>query len=105
MRGHHIYKDIWTPVIGEELTVIPEETNEHDPHAIAVLKDEAIVGHVPHELSRILFFFMKRSRSSIVCEIKGRRKHSLGLEVPCVYKISGQWQCIKKLKKLLKEKD
>ena len=32
VRGHHIYKDIWTPVIGEELTVIPEENNEHDPH-------------------------------------------------------------------------
>ena len=86
VRGHHIYKAIWTPVIGEELTVIPEEANDHDPHAIAVLKDEVIVGHVPRELSRILFFFLRRLRSSIVCEITGRRKHGLGLEVPCVYK-------------------
>ena len=49
-----------------------EEGKDHDPHAIAILKDEMIVGHAPRELSRILFF-LRRSRSSIVCEITGRR--------------------------------
>ena len=53
VRGHHIYKAIWTPVIGEELTVVPEEGNDHDPHAVAILKDEMML------LSRILFFFLR----------------------------------------------
>ena len=73
VRGHHIYKAIWTPVIGEELTVVPEEGNDHDPHAVAILKDEMML------LSRILFFFLRLSRSSKVCEITGRRKHGLRL--------------------------
>ena len=45
-RGHHtciIYKSIWTPFIGEELVVEAEESNEH---AVAVMKDSCVVGHV-----------------------------------------------------------
>ena len=29
VRGHHIYKSVWTPVIGEDLYLEPEESNEH----------------------------------------------------------------------------
>ncbi len=101
VRGHHVYKATWTPVIGEELTVTPEESNNHDHHAIAVMKDDEIVGHVPRELSRILYFFLRRSGSRVSCEITGRRKFGVGLEVPCVYKINGPSKCIEKLKRLL----
>ena len=38
VRGHHIYKTSWTPVIGEELPAKREENNEHDEHAVAVRK-------------------------------------------------------------------
>ena len=31
--GHHVYKDIWTPEIGEELTCRREVGNIHDLHA------------------------------------------------------------------------
>ena len=101
VRGHHIYKVVWTPVIGEELTVIPEENNDHDRHAIAVMKDGEVVGHVPRELSKILYFFLRRSGSRVSCVITGRRKYGVGLEVPCIYKINGQSKCIEKLKRLL----
>ena len=47
VRGHHIYKTSWTPVIGEELPAEREENNEHDEHAVAVRKNGVIVGHVP----------------------------------------------------------
>ena len=30
-RGHHVYKCVWTPVNGEELCVMPEDNNDHDP--------------------------------------------------------------------------
>ena len=33
VRGHHIYKSIWTPIIGEELVLKAQDDNEHDKHA------------------------------------------------------------------------
>ena len=30
VKGHHVYKSIWTPVIGQELQFKPEDDNEHD---------------------------------------------------------------------------
>ncbi len=46
VRGYHTYKDIWTAVVGEELPCQWERANPRDPFGVAVLKDEAIVGHV-----------------------------------------------------------
>ena len=50
VRGHHIYKTVWTPVIGEELPVEREEDNQHDQHAVAVVKNGDIVGHMPRSI-------------------------------------------------------
>ena len=47
VRGHHIYKVVWTPEVGEILHLRTEEGNEHNEHAVAVVKDGLIVGHVP----------------------------------------------------------
>ena len=49
--GHHIYKDIWTSVIGEELTCRKEFGNIHDLHAVAVIHGGSVVGHVPCTIS------------------------------------------------------
>ena len=39
VKGHHIYKASWTPVIGEELPAAQaEDRNDHDEHAVAVTK-------------------------------------------------------------------
>ena len=56
VRGHHIYKAVWTPVIDETLQVAQEGTNEHDEYAVAITKAGYIVGHVPREISRICTF-------------------------------------------------
>ena len=40
MRGHHIYKEIWTPVIGEDLMC---EREPVDPYAVAVINDSSLV--------------------------------------------------------------
>ena len=47
IRGHHIYKSIWTPIIGEELVLEAQDDNKHDKHAVGVMKDGCVVGHVP----------------------------------------------------------
>ena len=49
VRGHHVFKRVWTPSIGEVLS-----DNEHDVFAVSVEKAGMIVGHVPHEVSRII---------------------------------------------------
>ena len=36
VRGHHISKTYWTPIIGEILTTETEDGNEHDNNAVAV---------------------------------------------------------------------
>ena len=53
IRGHHIYKWIWRPLVGEVLTLEREEGNSHDRFAVSLLKDAIVVGHVPLEFSRV----------------------------------------------------
>ena len=70
IRGHHVYKTIWTPSIGETLSVVVEEGNEHDSYAVAVKKNSDIVGHVPRELSQIFYFFLVHD-GTISAEVAG----------------------------------
>ena len=52
-RGHYIYKAIWILEIGEILRCEQERGNLEDSCAVWVIKDATIVGHVPHEKSRV----------------------------------------------------
>ena len=38
-RGHHVYKTVWTLVIGEQLHLEKESRNPHNDFAVAVIKD------------------------------------------------------------------
>ena len=40
IRGHHVYKSIWTPVLGE---VSREEGNAHDRFAVCVKNGRSLV--------------------------------------------------------------
>ena len=102
VRGHHIYKRIWTPVLGERLQVKVEEDNSNDARAVAVQKCGVVVGHLPREIARIVWYFLKRGGLGW-CEITGRRKKGKGLEVPCVYTFSGPHKLVKKLETLVQE--
>ena len=105
VRGHHIYKDIWTPAFGEVLTCTQELTNVHDIYAVAMKRGANIVGHVPRSISYLCYLFIE-SGGNIQCEITGQRKYSAdlpqgGLEVPCKLKFQGSPLSINKVKKLL----
>ena len=52
--GYHVYKHIWTAVIGEELPCSREPTNSSDRYAVGVLKDGAVVRTYP---GSVLCFF------------------------------------------------
>ena len=47
MRGHHIYCEDWTPVIGENLTLKVESDNIYYEYAVVVTKNSMVVSHVP----------------------------------------------------------
>jgi len=47
VRGHHIYKTVWSPTVGEILQLTREEGNAHDHFAVCLVKGEVVVGHIP----------------------------------------------------------
>ena len=50
--GHHIYKDIWSSVHGEELHYKCEIGNIHGLYAVSVIKHgTSIVGHLLKKIS------------------------------------------------------
>ena len=51
--GYHVYKNIWNAIVGDQLPCTRETSNRHDPFAVAVVKDDAMVGHIPRKLSAI----------------------------------------------------
>ena len=87
VRGHHVYKYIWSPCVGEQFETFCEEDNEHDKYAVAVhLKNSlTVVGHIPKEITRTCHFFIK-NKGEITGEVSGRRQRCTAacgdLEVP-----------------------
>ena len=88
VRGFHVYQDIWTPVLHEELDCERERGNIEDLYAVAVKKNGHIVGHIPRKISAICSTFIRRG-GCIICTVTGSRRYSRdlvqgGLEIPCV---------------------
>ena len=72
VRGHHIYKDIWSSVHGEELHCKREISNVHDLYAVSVFKrGTGIVGHLPKRISTPCHLIL-RNGGSISCIVNGR---------------------------------
>lgn len=106
IRGHHVYKLHWIPVLGQELEVQAEPDNTHDPRAVATCLDGNVVGHLPIEFSRVAWHFLNHG-GQISCVVTGQRKYSdvpnKGLEVPCTYTFTGKPAMIKRLVKVMTE--
>ena len=54
IRGYHAYMDVWEPTL-EILLAKPEPTTVKDENAVAVFKEELLVGHVPFNPLRVEF--------------------------------------------------
>ena len=92
IRGHHIYKDVWIPSIGQELICKAgnrEEAIQYDKNAIGVFKTgdpETLVGHLTIELSCLLKYFLEASpENNLIAVVTGKRKREVGLVVPAKY--------------------
>lgn len=106
VRGYHVYKNIWNPCVGEEFPAKRERGNANGRYAVCVKKDGRIVGHLPQELSKVAWHFLKRG-GAIVVEVCGRRRCSPleqgGLEIPCFIKFTGKEKLVENLRTLLKK--
>ena len=114
IRGHHVYKEVWTPIIGEVLQYEKEKGNSHDLYldlyAVAVKKLDSIVRHVPRTISTLCHLFLSKG-GSITCglacgTVTGISKHSDdllqgSLEVPCHLTFRGDEPAVEKVKKRL----
>ena len=96
VRGHHVYKSIWSPYAGETLMAYPDgrpEALEYDKFAVEIYKikekekdmeeQEELVSHVPVELSSLIYNFLNASSENrMTVEVTGKRKQEVGLVVP-----------------------
>ena len=90
IRGDHVYKTSWTPVLKEKLECKKdnrEEALSHDKHLVGVFKrDGTLVGHVPIEISRIMDYVMQNNEKNFVsATVVGSRKREIGLVVPAKF--------------------
>lgn len=104
VRGYHVYRVVWTPVVGEELSTQQEHGNPEDLYAVAIIKSDTTVGHIPREISKTCFHFINHD-GEINCKITGGKQRSVllegGLEVPCVYTFKGKKKLVDKLTTIL----
>ena len=78
VRGYHVFKEIWTPFIGEDLEYKRDASNIRDAYAVGIMRQEetgstAIVGHVPQKISAACSLFLQRA-GSFRCIITGNRQ-------------------------------
>ena len=99
--------DLWEPLIGDDsLFCRKEDTNPHDPNAVAIIKEGNIVGHVPQNICTTFWRFFSLPGISINVKVKGKRMNrggGHGLEVPVQYEFLGPAKAIEWTKKRITE--
>ena len=69
VRGHHVYCDVWTPVVNEVLNLRREPGNLFSMFAIAVTKDGEALGHVPKAIERVFSLLLAREGNGGSCPV------------------------------------
>ena len=109
VKGYHAYKNLWKPVINEQLSIAMEPTNVADKYAVCVKKSNIIVGHLPlgksGRFAKTIFYFL-RADSYAECNVKITGKavnlgDGEGMKVPCLLNIVGRKDMLEILKQEL----
>ena len=110
IRGYHAYKDTWEIETGEVLELQHEPKNLQDKNAIAVIRDEEVVGHMQRALAsskqgtEIARHFLTKPESKGTVKAEGKavnRGGVYGMDVPSVYRFTGQQKYVEMLRNLL----
>ena len=115
VRGYHVYMNIWEPLVGECLKSRKEPTNEIDNTTVAVTcinsySEKVVVGHVPKNISKVVFMFLSLPHRALDIFVTGKRINGgggYGLETPAffIFMALKNWlkNKINKIEKKLKE--
>ena len=86
IRGHHVYKAVWNPEVGEKLECYEDtrkEAKDCDKHSVGIFKLSSEKGKktlVGHELSSLIDYFLKAEETNrVIAEVTGKRKREVGL--------------------------
>ena len=74
-QGHHVFKNIWTPTLGEQLPRKREICDNKDWYVAAALRDRTTVGHVSRKISAACTLFLQREGSNYCVLTKKRCFH------------------------------
>lgn len=93
----------WIPVLGGSLQTRPEPENEIDKYAVAVTKDEKVVGHLKKgktgRYAKTIFYFLRANPMNIA--VTGKRVNlgdGEGLQIPCTISFQGEEKYLEILK-------
>ena len=78
VRGYHVYIYISEPAVGECLKSRKEPTNQMDKTTAAVIpinsySEEVVVGHLPKNISKIVFMFHSLPHCALDIFVTGKR--------------------------------
>ena len=106
IKGYHVYKSVWIPPLQEQGYGEIEPHNPVDKYAVAVKKDEKVIGHLTlgenGKFTKTIFYFL-RADPYAKCNITVVGKavnldDGDGMEVSCILHLSGQKSMMEILK-------
>ena len=109
IKGYHEYQKNWTPFLQEELCGEMEPAKPVDKYAVAVKKNNVVVGYLPlgcsGKFAKTIFYFLRADEWSeckvIVTGKPVNRGDGDGMQVPCLLKFHRQKSLIGLLKQQL----
>ena len=109
IKGHHVYKDIWTPKQGKQLDALMGPDNRMYKFAVCVKINQKIVGYLKKGASgrfakAIVYLLRSDAYSSAWAKVIGKRcnlGNGEGMQVPCKLSLSGQPKFVSSLRKEL----
>ena len=68
-----MYKEDWRPEIGNEFIAKVDKGNRFDRYAVAVIVNDIITGHIPREILKFVYYFLKNNRE-VTGIVAGKRQ-------------------------------
>ena len=106
-RGYHTYMNIWISLIGDESLIYRKEKgNEYDPHAVAITRNNVVVGRVAQIICDHFWKFISLPRTSIRSRVLGKRVNrgaGYGLQIPICFIFQGHVKGIAWIKKEIED--
>ena len=68
---HHVYKQTWTPFVGEKLDAAMQPSNIKGKYAVAIFQGgrNMVIGHLPlgksRKFAKAIFYFLKAAKENM----------------------------------------